>query len=311
MAINRNLNFDIGGIGRVGGAGLPPSPKGAAPLPPGDTTTANEGAAPPTPARPAATPQTPMQRAAIGGIQSLTRPGPSVAQAQIPAPQMTFNPGIVLTPGLIAPGIFIAPHDKTTTQIAQAAVTQLTGAAAAVLSEAVSTIKAKNVAADDLLNYLERKTRVGEVLNELATDWSAQTKQDFADAFQMAATPDKLPVMDSIVSISILNDPELRGELQVENTTEASSADLMENRRIVWQWPEPGTPFTPPYLLMVAVERQDTTQAQNVIQSILGNLVEFQGYKLPRAASQKVGGPTVSSQVLTANLAATTLRRGK
>jgi hypothetical protein len=228
---------------------------------------------------------------------------------------MSFNPGIlssgILTPGIvgITPGVFLPPHDKTTTQIAEAAVNQLTGAKAAVLREAVSTIKNKSVAADDLLNYLERKTRVGEVLNELATDWSAQTTQDFAEAFQMAATAEKLPVMDSMVSISILNDPELRGELQAENTTEASHADLMENRRIVWQWPEPGTPFTPPYLLMVAVERQDTAHAQTVIQSVLGDLVEFEGYKLPRAAAQKLSGRTVSSQVLTANLAASALRK--
>jgi hypothetical protein len=152
----------------------------------------------------------------------------------------------------------------------------------------VSTIKNKNIAAADLLNYLERRTRVGEVLNELANDWSPQTTQDFAEAFQMPATPDKLPVMDSIVSISILNDPDLKNELQAENTSEASEGELLENRRIVWQWPQPGTPFTPPYLIVVAVERQDTAQAQNIIQSIIGDLVDFQGSKLPTAAAQKL-----------------------
>ena len=305
MAINRNLNFNVAGVGRVVGAGAPPLPNVAVPPPAAPRVTAGTQAAPPPPARAIPSPQAPSPAAPTAGIQSPTRAVEFLAQ-----PVRTFDPGLILNTGILGPGIFVAPHDKTTTQIAQAAVTQLTGATAAVLREAVSTIKAKNVAADDLLNYLERKTRVGEVLNELATDWSAQTKQDFAEAFQMGATAEKLPVMDSIVSISILNDPELRGELQVENTTEASSADLMENRRIVWQWPEPGTPFTPPYLLMVAVERQDTTQAQNVIQTILGNLVEFEGYKLPRAASQKLGGRILSPQVLTANLAATTLRRG-
>ena len=100
----------------------------------------------------------------------------------------------------------------------------------------------------------------------------------------MPNTADKLPVMDAMVSISILNDPDLKNELQAENTTSASQADLLENRRIVWQWPQPGTPFTPPYLIMVAVERQDTTQAQNIIQSIMGDLVDFQGFKIPSAA---------------------------
>ena len=188
--------------------------------------------------------------------------------------------------GVVPPfrDVFQVPLDKTTTQIAQGAVKQLRGAGAAVIREAVSTIKNKNITAAGLLNFLERRTRVGEVLNELANDWSAPTKQDFAEAFQMPNTADKLPVMDAMVSISILNDPDLKNELQAENTTSASQADLLENRRIVWQWPQPGTPFTPPYLIMVAVERQDTTQAQNIIQSIMGDLVDFQGFKIPSAA---------------------------
>lgn len=306
MAINRNLGWEIGGLGRVEGSDTPPAKRVVATGT--GITRAAEAALPPTPM---ATASAPMP--SVMGVQTPTSSVPAAVPVANVLPVMTRDLGpLFVQPGIVdfRPGVSIAPHNKTTTQIAQAAISQLTVATPAALREAVTTVKNKNVAADDLLNYLERKTRVGEVLNELATDWSEQTTHDFAEAFQMAATPDKLPVMDSIVSISILNDPELRGELQAENTTEASQADLMENRRIVWQWPEPGTPFTPPYLLMVAVERQDTTQAQNVIQSILGNLVEFEGYKLPRAAAQKLGGRTVSSQVLTANLAATTLRRG-
>jgi hypothetical protein len=186
------------------------------------------------------------------------------------------------------PGLFLGPINKSTTQIAQGAIRQLTSAAPAVVQEAIRIITNKRVTAGQLLNYLERKTRVGEVLNDMAQDWDEPTPQDFAEAFQMPATADKFPVMDTIVSIAILNDPDLRSELEDENTTEPSQADLMENRRIVWQWPEPGTPFTPPYVMMVAVEREDARQAQNIIQSILGDLVDFQGYKIPRETMRKL-----------------------
>jgi hypothetical protein len=198
------------------------------------------------------------------------------------------NVGIRPTVFEVPPLIFRPPVNKTTTQIAQGAMNQLRSAAPAVIREAIANISNKNIAAGSLLNQLERRTRVGEVLNELANDWSAETKQDFAEAFQMTNTADKLPVMDAIVSIAILNDPDLRNELLAENTSEASQQDMLENRRIVWQWPQPGTPFTPPYLIMVAVERQDTTQAQNIVQSIIGDLVDFQGFKIPTAAANRL-----------------------
>jgi hypothetical protein len=186
------------------------------------------------------------------------------------------------------PPRFFQPVDKTTTQIAQGAMNQLRGAAPAVIREAVNNIKNKNIAAGQLLNTLERRTRVGEVLNELANDWSAETKADFAEAFQMPNNADKLPVMDAMVSIAILNDPDLKNELLAENTSDASQNDMLENRRIVWQWPQPGTPFTPPYLIMVAVEHQDTAAAQKIIDSTIGDLVDFQGFKIPTAAANKL-----------------------
>ena len=186
------------------------------------------------------------------------------------------------------PPLVFRPVDKTTTQIAQGAMNQLRGAAPAVVREAVSTIKNKNIAPGQLMNNLERRTRVGEVLNELANDWSAETKQDFAEAFQMPNNADKLPVMDAMVSIAILNDPDLKNELMAENTSDASQGDLIENRRIVWQWPQPGTAFTPPYLIMVAVEHQDTAQADKIVQSIIGDLADFQGFKIPTAAANKL-----------------------
>lgn len=229
----------------------------------------------------------------------MTAPAPPLMTAAAP-PFMTAA-GPSLTPAIrdlgvrpIIPSVFeippliFQPVEKTTTQIAQGAMKQLRAAAPAVIREAINTITNKKIAAGQLLNHLERRTRVGEVLNELANDWSAETKQDFAEAFQMPNTADKLPVMDAIVSIAILNDPDLKNELLAENTSEGSQADLLENRRIVWQWPQPGTPFTPPYLIMVAVERDDTAQAQNIVQSIMGDLVDFQGYKIPSAAANKL-----------------------
>jgi hypothetical protein len=101
-------------------------------------------------------------------------------------------------------------------------------------------------------------------------------------------TADKLEVMDSIVSLAILNDPDLEGELQAENTPETTEGDLLENRRIVWQYPPPGTPLEPPYLVLVAVEHRDVAQAEEVVQTILGQLVDYQGYKIPKTAAQKL-----------------------
>lgn len=291
MAISRNLTLGTMGLGRAAGDDGGPVPK------PTRGTSAGAAAAAPISSALLSAASAPFMTAAVP-MMPLT-PQPAAEAPVAAAPGITAMPTLgirdlgvrpfippifELPPGIV----FRPPVDKTTTQIAQGAVNQLRGATPAVVREAVSTIKNKNIAADDLLNYLERRTRVGEVLNELANDWSGPTRQDFAEAFQMPNTADKLPVMDAMVSISILNDPDLKNELQAENTTEASQADLLENRRIVWQWPQPGTSFTPPYLIMVAVERQDTTKAQNIIQSILGDLVDFQGYKVPSAAAQKL-----------------------
>jgi hypothetical protein len=100
----------------------------------------------------------------------------------------------------------------------------------------------------------------------------------------------KLEVMDPIVSIAILNDPELEEELRVENTPQTTDKDLLENRRIVWQYPPPGTPLEPPYLILVAVEHQDVVKAEEVLQSILGELMNYQGYKIPKTTVQRLRG---------------------
>lgn len=295
MAISRNLTLGAVGAGRAAdvgdGGGGKAAPTGRAAL--AGIATPITAAAPIFTAPIVVGPPPPATT--VAPPPAATAPATSILGSIATAPAVSALPGLTLPlrPPIIdfPPPIFPFPRpliDKSTTQIAQGAVNQLRTAAADVIREGVNNVRNKNIAAADLMNFLERRTRVGEVLNELAHDWSDQTKGDFAEAFQMPNTADKLPVMDSIVSLAILNDPDLRNELQAENTTDASEQDLLENRRIVWQWPQPGTAFTPPYLIVVAVERQDTAQAQNVIQSIIGDLVDFQGFKLPSAAAQRL-----------------------
>ena len=303
MAISRNITMETIGAGRAAGeekgAAAPPAPPPRGGSLGALATTFSAGApfmtvpvSPVAPQPPPGQPITDVPKGAGATSPLLTTAildRGTILDAGV-RPTLPTPPTLPPLPPILPlpPIIFRPPVNRTTTQIAQGAVNQLRGADAAVIREAISNVRNKNLEAGALLNFLERRTRVGEVLNELANDWSAQTRQDFAEAFQMPNTADKLPVMDAMVSIAILNDPDLRNELQAENTSETSQADLLENRRIVWQWPQPGTPFTPPYLIMVAVERQDTTQAQNIIQSIMGDLVDFQGFKIPSAAANRL-----------------------
>lgn len=196
-----------------------------------------------------------------------------------PLGPVTINPDILGT-------LFPTQVDKTTTQIANAALQQLQNVSADVLNRAIITLRNNNNSPETLMQFLERRVRVGEVLNMLARTWSPETQQDFREAFQMPNAD--FDVMDSIVSIAVLNDPDLDEELRAENITQGTEADLVQNRRIVWQSVAPGTPLRPPYLILVAVERQDYSNAEAVINSIIGNLVNAQGFKLPPAAAAKV-----------------------
>lgn len=223
---------------------------------------------------------------------------PAVVQAAAAQPPkaLSLSPAaLALNPNLVAaqvnllqPSLSPVFIQKTTTQIAQGALGLLNSASQAVLQRAINPLKSRNLAAGSLMNYFERKVKIGEVLTQLAAHWTAETQQDFADAFQMPKND--LEAMDAIVSIAILNDPELEGELMEENAAEPTQNDLLENRRIVSQYPPAGTVLQPPYLVLLAVEYRDTQHAQEVIQSILGALVDYQGYKLPRAAVQKLSG---------------------
>ena len=200
----------------------------------------------------------------------------------------TLQPNLqLLRPDLqvFRPGIFTG-LPKTTTQLARGAIKQLQEANATVLNEAINTIRNRNVAPGGLMNYLQRRVKIGEVLNELAKDWEADTKQDFAEAFNMDVN--RLDIMDAIVALAILNDPDLEDEIRDENMSGTSEADLLQNRTVVWQHPPPGTPLDPPYLVLVAVAHRDTAQADQVVNSILAELVEHQGFKLPGSAAQKL-----------------------
>jgi hypothetical protein len=200
------------------------------------------------------------------------------------APQLPIRPHLPISTLPFFPQLF----QKTTTQIAQAALAALSSSNQAELQRAINTLTSRSVKAVNLMNYLERKVKIGEVLSQTAAQWQKDTQQDFAEAFQMP--PEDFVAMDAIVSIAILNDPELEGELRDEHTAEPTQADLLENRRIVWQYPPPGTVLQPPYVVLLAVEHRDTQRAEESVQSILGSLVEHQGYKLPRTATQKLAG---------------------
>jgi hypothetical protein len=218
---------------------------------------------------------------------------PPVAAAPDPASipiRATINPAILagLQPVFVPP-IFTAPPppQRTVTQVAQDAVAQLRGAARDVLSEAVRTLQAKSVAGKDVMSLLERRTRIGEVLSGSSTRWSAETVSDFAAAFQMDAT--RTATMDLIVALAVLNDPTVEAELRGENMPPATPQDFLQNRKIIYQYPPAGTELTPPYVVLVAVESQDSARADEVVNSILGQLVDFQGYRMPRDAAARLG----------------------
>jgi len=195
---------------------------------------------------------------------------------------------IVQTPVLKLPVVQPPAQNQTATQLAGGAIAQLSGAAAANVTQALNAIKSKSLDGPGLIPYLERKVRIGEVLNDLAKDWSAPTRSDFAGAFSMDPNNINNDVADSIVSIAILNDKDLEGEILAENTPQTAPADLTDNRRIVWQSVAPGTVLNPPYVILVAVEYQDVATAQDTLHAITAQLgTTASGFRLPTAVIQK------------------------
>ncbi len=258
--------FNFGGIGAaIGGTATQPEPA-PAPSPQVMTT---------TPINLAATAA--LSPAVVAALNEPIRPIPTL-------------PTI---PPIIRPPIFFPPQppqSRTATQLARGAIDQLNSANPATVREAINaattTVRSQNLPNDGLMDYLERRVRVGEVLNQLARDWSDTTKNDFAVAFSMA--PDRLDAMDAIVSLAILNDRELEAELRAENTPQTTPNDLLQNRRVVWQYPEPGTVLTPPYLILIAVEYQDVARAEDAVRSITSQLDTSDGFKLPRTVIQRL-----------------------
>ena len=273
MAINLNANLanTAGGrmqLGAATGIFNAPAPAPAAPAPAAPPPAALTFAAPP-PAAVAATP-----------VLSTISPG----VLQVPP---IFRPPI-LTPPILVPPVVAPPQNRTATQLANAAISQLNSAAPASVTTALNAIRSKALDGPGLIPYLERKVRIGEVLNDLAKDWSAATRGDFAAAFSMDANNLNNEVLDSIVSVAILNDKEIAAEILGENTPQTTPADLLDNRKIVWQSVAPGTPLNPPYVILVAVQYQDIATAQDVLNGIMNQLgTTSSGFKLPASVIQK------------------------
>jgi len=173
------------------------------------------------------------------------------------------------------------------TQLAEKAIATLRAASREALAEAGERARGKQVPADRLMDWIERKTRIGEVLAGPASGWSSDTAADFAQAFQMQAG--NFAVMDVLAALALLNWPDLEGELREENTSAPTAGDLLQNRRVVYQHPAPGTPLEPPYVVLVAVEHMDTRRAEERVAAILGNLVSAGGFRMPREAAAKLG----------------------
>lgn len=223
-----------------------------------------------------------------------TRPLPGTFPGTGVPPTFPFPGAAFPTPPVIFPTPLPFPPVfepvKTATELARSAIQMLDAAAEEPLNAALSTVKAKRIPGDRLVDYLERRVRVGEVLQKLASHWTQDTREDFGAAFQLGV--DKLDVMDLIVAISILSDPDLDDEIRAENLVDAPSQDVLESRHIVWQHPPPGTVLEPPYMVLVAVEHRDVAEAEKVVDSILRQLTVVDGYRLTQAAADRVrGGP--------------------
>jgi hypothetical protein len=222
-----------------------------------------------------------------------TRPDINVLR---PVGDIAIAPGIIdRFPGLLPGGLRPLPlpqpeaPNRTATQLADASIKQLESASADLLQRAIRIIESnrqKNITPATVMNYLERRVRIGEVVNQLARAWSADTQRDFAEAFNMPAT--ELDAMDTIVSLGILNDPDLVEQLRGENIAIPTETDLLQNRRIVWQYPPAGAPLDPPYVVIVAVEHLDVAHGEDVVQQVLGALVDYNGYKIPSGAAKKL-----------------------
>lgn len=183
------------------------------------------------------------------------------------------------------------PQPKTTTELAQSSIQLLVGMTGAVVQEAVNAVNAvikdrRLSRPSGLTDLLERRVRVGEVLRKRAAHWDDRDVNDFASEFRVDAK--KTDVMDAIVAIAVLNDPDLDDDIRAENIDAVADDELLENRRIVWQHPAAGTPLEPPYMVMVAVEHLDLAAAEEAVDSILDQLVAYKNYRLPKIVTTRL-----------------------
>jgi hypothetical protein len=251
----------------------------------------------PNPSAPVTAPTPAPPALGVPAAAAAPPPPPPPLQTSEPraAATLAANPAIlqaIARPPILVPPVLLPPpapaQNKTSTQLASGAITQLSNAATTSVTQALNAVKSKSLDGPGLIPYLERKVRVGEVLNDLAADWTAATRSDFADAFNMDPNNLNNEVVDSIISIAILNDKDLDAEILGENTPQTMPSDLTDNRRIVWQSVPPGTVLNPPYVILVAVEYQDVAKAEDVLQSITNQLgTTGSGFRLPKAVIQK------------------------
>jgi hypothetical protein len=205
-------------------------------------------------------------------------PPPVAAPPVVGGPILTLPPIVTRPPipGPIVPPILVPPQPqaaKTTTQLARGAIGQLSGVSPDKVSQGINAVSSVGLDGPGIMTYLERKTRVRTVLENFAQQWDQNTRNDFADAFRM--TPDQTEAMDAIVSLAILNDKDLEAEIIAENTPQTTSADLTDNRKIVWQFPPAGTMLQPPYVILVAVEYRDVASAEDIFKSITDQLANY------------------------------------
>jgi hypothetical protein len=224
-------------------------------------------------------------------------PAPTAVTATVPRSVATL-PGVVTLPPTFRPPILVPPilpqpqpaPPKVTTALALAAIDQLNRATPVQVRQALNALASRQLTPDGVMDYLVRKVNIGEVLGQTADHWAATTQSDFADAFQLQLNqPDTFSVMDSIVSIAILNDRDLESELRNEQAPPGTPGDFLQSRRVIWQWPSAGTVLSPPYVILVAVESQDVSSATDAVHSILDQLTAFQGFKLPQTVVQRLG----------------------
>ena len=229
-----------------------------------------------SPARKPIRPSSPVFTAPVTGVVS----GPSIPAATVAA----FQPTVIPTQPFF-PSIPFIPFNKTNTQLARGAINQLNGVDRGVLDRTLNVLGSKNLSASRLMDYLERKVKIGVVLNSLAENWDNETKKDFEEAIPGA---NENTIRDSIISLAILNEPTLEEEIFAENAPEATGEDLQTDRVIVDQYPPAGSVLEPPYVILVAVEQRDIVKAEEVVKEITDQLTTTKGFKLPKVAAAKL-----------------------